>query len=165
MGKKAKKELRFDTKQYFNDCSYCKNCPAKIYQKENGTILYGKGNLFADIMFVLPIECYGNEDVIAHLNTICWNIVNKDSEYITYHPKCKANSPVEGYEDICKYHLFHEISKIEPKKIVFFGVDIPDELKCFSNIYKLNNLLSIYYDFNKILKFRNELKEIIYGTS
>lgn len=153
---------RIETNKQIKDFVICQNCPAKIFQKDNDKIKYGHGNILADYIFVLPIEAYKNKYAKIYLDSICWNIISFDNIYITYHPKCKANSPVEGYGDFCKYHLFNEITKIKPKKIIFFGVNIPEELNTTQiQKFKLNNVLSIYFDNNKLFEIRNKLIEIL----
>lgn len=153
---------RIETNKNINDFIVCQNCPAKIFQKDTDKIKYGQGNLLADYIFILPIEAYKNKHANFYLETICWNLISFDNIYITYHPKCKASSPVEGYADTCKYHLFNEITKIKPKKLIFFGVDIPEEINAIQiQKFKLNNVLSIYYDYNKLFEIRNKLIEIL----
>ena len=142
----------------------CNNCPAKIYQKENDCVKYGKGNLFPNYIFVLPSEAISNKFTEKYLKYVIEDLVDINVEYITYHPKCIASSPVEGYADYCKQYLFYEIRRLKPKKIIFFGVNIPEELYNKQQpfeIYKLNNLLSIYYGKTKINEFKEKLKQIL----
>ena len=55
--------------------------------------------------------------------------------------------------------------KLKPKKVFFFGVDIPDEIEQFNDIrfqtYKMNNLLSIYYGKEKLTNFIIKMKQLL----
>ena len=57
MGTRKKKEKIKETyivsKENTNTSNLCKKCPCHIYNT-NGVIRYGKGNLFADYLIVLP---------------------------------------------------------------------------------------------------------------
>ena len=157
---------RITTNKLIKSAILCKDCPAKIYQKENAKIKYGKGNLSADYIFVLPINASYIEECEKYLKEVTKDKLDIDLEYITYHPKCAANSPVEGgYDKYCVHYLVHEIRKINPKAVIFCGVDIPNEIYTLSynkfKVYKINNLLSIYYDPDKKEEFIEKLKQIL----
>lgn len=160
----AKMDNRIETNKLIHDAPICKHCPARIYQKDNDKIKYGKGSLFPNVIFVLPSEAINNRHVENYLIEVTKEFVDINFEYVTYHPKCTASSPVEGYGAYCKQYLIYEIKKFNPKKIIFFGVDIPEEIIKLSNtikIYKLHNLLSIYYGRVRLNDFINVLKDIL----
>lgn len=159
-----KLDNRITTDKLIYDAPICNNCPARIYQKKDSVIKYGKGNLLPNVIFVLPVKATYNNHVENYLNEVVKDLVDINYEYITYHPKCNANSPVEEYGGYCKQYLLYEIKRLKPKKIIFFGVDIPEEVIKLSNtiqVYKLNDLLSIYYGKEKLDKFKNDLKQIL----
>ena len=59
------------------------------------------------------------------------------------------------------FSLLNILVKINPKAVIFCGVDIPNEIYTLSynkfKIYKINNLLSIYYDPDKREEFIEKL--------
>jgi hypothetical protein len=153
---------RITTSLKIKDAPFCRNCPARLYTKENDVIKYGKGMYFAEVMFVLPTNAIWSKDIENYLNLICEEIIDINSQYITYHPKCPAGSPVNDYDDYCKPYLLYEIQKIQPKIVIFFGVDIPSDIYNTPNIpfklYKFNDLYSIKYGSKTIQYFRELLK-------
>lgn len=162
---RIKKDNRIKTNILINEAPLCKVCPAKIYQKDDDHLKYGKGNIFPTYVFVLPPEAIKNGHCEEYLRMITNNIIDLNTEYITYHPKCTVGSPVEGYANYCRHYLLHELMKLKPKKVFFFGVDIPDEIQQFDGInfkvYKMNNLLSIYYGKEKLTDFIIKMKQLL----
>lgn len=158
-------ENRITTNLKISQAPLCRNCPARIYQKEDNKLKYGQGVLMPDVMFVFPTSILWSKDIHTYLAVICNGIIDLNSQYITCHPKCIAGSPVEEYSAFCEHYLLHEITKVQPNKIIFFGVDIPERvLNSFSNIikmYKLNDLYSIRHGSKTIDYFKKELKKIL----
>ena len=158
-------ENRIVTNLNISSAPLCKNCPARMYQKEYAKIKYGQGILMPDVMFIFPTSIFWSDDIKNFLDIICKDIINLDNQYITCHPKCTAGSPVEEYSAFCEHYLLHEITKVQPNKIIFFGVDIPERvMNTFSNIikmYKLNDLYCIKYGSRTIDYFKKELKKIL----
>lgn len=153
--------LRLKTSLKFKDAPLCTKCPARLYQKTDDVVRYGKGNMIPEYMFVLPkhaIICDAYEEL---LNEVCKDIVNVEEQYITYHEKCTSNADAKKH---CIQYLFHEIRKINPKKIIFFGIDIPEQLctdKHNAFVFKLYDLYSIIHDKKNKDIIRNKLKEIL----
>ena len=126
---------RITTNKLIKSAILCKDCPAKIYQKENAKIKYGKGNLSADYIFVLPINASYIEECEKYLKEVTKDKLDIDLEYITYHPKCAANSPVEGgYDKYCVHYLLHEIRKINPKAVAYN--------RLLANVIKIGTMLN-----------------------
>ena len=165
MGRTKKKDNRIETNLLIENAPLCRVCPAKIYQKEDAKLKYGKGNILPTYVFVLPVEAINNGHCEEYLRMITDNLVDLTTEYITYHPKCTVSSPVEGYAHYCRHYLLHELMRIKPKKVFFFGVDIPDEIEQFNGIrfqtYKMNNLLSIYYGRERLTDFITKMKQLL----
>ena len=165
MEKTKKQDNRIETNVLINKAPLCRICPAKIYQKEDAKLKYGKGNILPTYVFVLPPEAINNSHCEEYLRMITENIVDLNTEYITYHPKCAVSSPVEGYGNFCRHYLLHELMKVKPKKVFFFGIDIPDEILQFAGIkfdvYKMNNLLSIYYGKERLTDFITKMKQLL----
>lgn len=134
---------RLKTKLNLHKAPLCANCPARLYQSETSKLLYGKGNMSPEYMFVLPKIAIMNEIYEKLLAEVCEGIINLDEQYITYHEKCYS---VKESSEHCKQYLFHEIRQRVPTKIIFFGVDIPEELlesNWGAQIYKFYDLYSI----------------------
>lgn len=124
------KETYIVSKENSNTSNICNGCPCRIYNT-NGIIRYGKGNLFADYLIVLPP--YKTEDLTTIpveeeiLNDIL-DLVNIDINncYITRAIKCY--SPIKGinYNSAykCYSRLTDEINYIKPKTIILFGREI-----------------------------------------
>ena len=165
MGRTKKQDNRIETKLLIQKAPLCKICPARIYQNENTKLKYGEGNILPTYVFVLPVEAINNKYYEKYLKMVTENLIDINTEYVTYHPKCTAGSPVEGYAKYCRHYLLHELMQLKPKKVFFFGVDIPDEIEQLNNIqfqvYKMHNLLSIYYGKEKLNSFINKLKELL----
>lgn len=152
---------RIKSNMLIKDAPLCNNCPARIYQKAEAFMLYGKGNLLADVVFVLPIEAYKVKQIDRYMEIVCEGIIDFDTEYITYHPKCSASSPVEGYSGYCLHYLLYELNRIKPKKIIFCGVPIPEQLEGNDRVFKINSPLSIYFGSDKLDTIREQLKKIL----
>ena len=159
MGRKVK-DHRIKSNKLIKEAPLCNNCPARIYNNDNNAIMFGKGNLAPNVIFVLPENAISSKLYQEYLNIVLKGIIDINYEYITYHPKCKVNSPVEGYANYCRHYLLHEIRQCKPKIIVFFGVDIPEELYNILSIklFKFKDILSIHYNNSLLEDFRNKLK-------
>lgn len=155
---------RIITKLLIKEAPICKECPAKLYQKEDSVIKYGKGMYIPNIMFIFPPYIFHNKEINEYLKLICEDIINLDEQYITSHPKCISGLAQEVSINYCRHYLLHEITKINPNKIIFFGVDIPEELykviPCIK-LYKFNSLYTIKYGSKTIQYFKEQLKQII----
>lgn len=166
MARKVKIDNRINTNKKITEAPICNNCPARIYQPNDAILKYGKGNLLPNYVFVLPPDAITNKWYEKYFKMITDDLIDINVEYITYHPKCIASSPVEEYGAFCTQYLMHEIRKLKPKKVIFFGVSIPTDVLSLSytygiEIYRLNNLLSIYYGEEKVSEFINKLKQIL----
>lgn len=152
---------RIVTNLQINKCIICKNCPLKLEAKEENKVEYGKGSLLPNVIFVIEPYCVQEE----YLKIICEDIINLDEEYITYNPKCITNNQdLKHHTKQCNKYLIYEIFKLKPKKVIFFGIDIPYEI--FTNdkgieVYKLNNLFSVSYGSKTIEQFRKSLRQIL----
>lgn len=152
---------RLTSKSKIKDILICKKCPIRLYQKTEDNLKYGKGNMFPEYIFVLPNFALQNKTYENLLNDICKDILNIEEQYITYHPKCLCyNIILHNCDDI----LLHEIRKLNPKKIIFFGVDIPKKLLENSNgilLYRFYNIWSAIKDSNNLNKLRENLKSTL----
>ena len=160
-----KRNNRIKTTLYISDAPICKKCPARIYQKDTDVVTYGQGSIYPDIMIVLPKSALWNDKIHTYLKMVCEDLINLDEQYITYHPKCNADNLVQDYDKKCELYLLHEISKKQPKKIIFFGASIPEKLYSVDNIYfkiyKFKDLFSIHFGKDTITQFREQLKKIL----
>ena len=159
-----KRNNRIKTNLHIYNAPICKSCPARIYQKETDVITYGQGSIYPDIMIVLPKSALWNDKIHRYLDMVCENLINLDEQYITYHPKCNAGDLIEDYDEKCNLYLLHEINKRNPKKIIFFGANIPKQLFNFHNnikIYKFKDLFSIHFGKDTVSQFKEQLKKIL----
>lgn len=158
-------ENRITTNLFIKNAPLCRNCPARIYQKDDSKLKYGQGMLMPDIMFIFPTSILWSEDINNYLEMICKDIIDLNAQYITCHPKCTAGSPVEEYASYCEFYLIHEITKVNPNKIIFFGVDVPEKvitnLAHIYRIYKFNDLYTIKHGSRTVQYFRDQLKQIL----
>lgn len=161
----------------------CNDCSLKIYAKENETITYGVGNIFGNIVFVLP-----NYDVNAKIgyNTLLNLLQTQYKEltskeifedyYVTRVVKCynKTDFDLESQSvKHCYTNLVYEISRIKPNKVIFLTKDyeyLIDYMKILFNnnsnikFYQTYNIGVLYYESEYKDKFVEQLKEIIYDT-
>ena len=162
MGVKNNRNLeRLKSNINLHNAPLCKNCPARLYQPEYLNILYGKGNMFPKVIFVLPKQAIMSSIYEELLEEVCKDIINIDEQYITYHEKCLSDKDCADY---CVHYLFHEIRIRNPKKIILFGVNIPEILIKYSfkyQIYKFYDLYSIIHDSKNKDIIRNKLKQIL----
>lgn len=140
------KETYIVSKETVNTSNICKDCPCRIYNT-NGIIRYGKGNLFANYLIVLPP--YKTEDLTTTPveESLLQDILDKTNInindcYITRAIKCY--SPIKGinYNSAykCYYRLIQEIKYINPKIIIMFGKEV-----------------KVYYDSIRELGFKGKL--------
>lgn len=155
---------RIKTSLKIKTCIICNKCPLKLYAKDDSYVEYGKGFLLPKYIFVLPSE-KDNSKIEEYLHIICKDLINLDEQYITYNPKCYTNNnELKHHTEQCDKYLVYEINKLKPKKVIFFGVDIPKELydnKYNIELYKFNNLLTIQYGSKTIQDFINSLKKVL----
>lgn len=159
----------------------CNGCPFKIYAKENETIVYGVGNTFSDIIFVLPTydvnAKVGYNTLVNLLKEQYKNITNNklfENSYVTRIIKCYNKTDFDLEIQAIKHcytNLAYEISRIKPKKVIVLTKDykyIIDYFKIlFGNntnikFYQTYNIGVLYYDNKYKDKFIKQLKEILY---
>lgn len=153
MGTKHKKDVieHRKTQLVIKQCNTCKNCPLKIYAKENEKITYGVGNIHSNVIIVLPTyDANADKDY----NTILKLLLDTYKEhtgrdlledaYITRLVKCYKNTPYNLMDvavPYCGYHLSYELLKINAKNIIFTG----DILKRFIDGFCLENTIRVFW--------------------
>ena len=138
----------------------------KGYSKTSIKAISDEVNISAgNLTFHFPTKEHLLAVLVEMLCEFQWDIIDLNAQYITCHPKCTAGSPVEEYASYCESYLIHEIIKINPNKIIFFGVDIPEkvirDLAHIYKIYKFNDLYTIKHGSRTVQQFRNKLKYIL----
>lgn len=128
----------------------CKNCPLKIYAKENETITYGVGNIHSNVIIVLPTyDANADKDY----NTILKLLLDTYKEhtgrdlledaYITRLVKCYKNTPynlMDQAKYYCIFHTSYELVKHPGKYVVFMG-----NTKVDVDIYHQQNNIILYH--------------------
>lgn len=149
MGTKHKKDVieHRKTQLVIKQCSTCKDCPLKIYAKENEKITYGVGNIHSNVIIVLPTY---DTNADKDYNTILKLLLDTYKEhtgrdlledaYITRLVKCYKNSPynlIDAAIPYCSFHISYEMLKINAKNIIFTS----DTLKQFiDGFHSRNNI-------------------------
>lgn len=152
MGTKHKKDVieHRKTQLVIKQCSTCKNCPLKIYAKENETITYGVGNIHSNVIIVLPTyDANADKDY----NTILKLLLDTYKEhtgrdlvedaYITRLVKCYKNTPynlMDQAKYYCIFHTSYEIFRINAKYVIFTG----DTVKKYIDSFHLSNNISTF---------------------
>ena len=164
MRKRKNIHERIDSNIRLIDSPLCNNCIAKLYYDENEHLKYGFGSLFPKIIIVLPPRAYNNRIYDNYIKEIFKDIVDLKYEYITYHHKCKCDVNVNDYIDKCSQFLLHEINKLKPNIIIFFGVKIPQQLfdaDINFKLYYFKDIYSITFNDNELNIFREQIKKIL----
>lgn len=155
----------------------CSNCPIKLYADDNDTIIFGTGNLITNTIIILP-----SYDVKAGIDypTILKILQDKYKEvkgtelleecYVTRSIKCLNKTDFNLEKDAiksCINHLYYEIGRIRPSKIIIFDKQLYDFglYNCNISRFNIKTVISpavMYYD-NENLKniFMKQLKEAI----
>ena len=162
----------------FNGCS---ECPIRLYVKDDECITFGVGNICSTIIIVLP-----NYDIKAKIGyTTIFKILNDEYNkiynrdiiedcYITRLIKC-YNKTQFDMNDIaikqCFVHLYYEICKLNPNKIIFCGNTYDKYINAAKgyrnnlvgrNIINMYNPAVMFYDNVSIKnKFIEQLKQIV----
>lgn len=155
------KEEYIISKQTTNNALYCRNCPCRIYNNF-GVIRYGKGNLYADNLIILPP--YQTEDLVTRpveeelINEIL-SLANIPIEDCYFTRAIKCYTKIKGIRYNAAYHCFNTIAKeilfIKPKRIICFG----NEVRVYYNWFreKLNYTGKIIILPTFMIKFYDEV--------
>lgn len=155
----------------------CQHCPLKLYSSNNGTIIFGTGNIITNTIMILP--SYDTKAKIGYITMLkivqdaYKDITGKElleDVYVTRAIKCLNKTDFNLEKEAiksCFSNLFYEIGRIAPSKIIVF-----DKL-CYNTLFDYNNngLIQIksvispgvmYYD-NQSLKevFIDEFKRAL----
>lgn len=152
MGTKHKKDVieHCKTQLVIKQCNTCKNCPLKIYAKENERITYGVGNIHSNVIIVLPTyDANADKDY----NTILKLLLDTYKEhtgrnlledaYITRLVKCYKNTPynlMDQAKYYCVPHTSYEIVNHPGKYVLFMG-----NTKTNVDIYNEQNNIILYH--------------------
>lgn len=152
----------------------CSNCPLKLYNKKDNTVIYGIGNIQANIIIVVKsYNVYKSKELLDKLNNIWKEITGNnilEDVYITRLIKCYNNTELNLDKDAinhCKEFVCHEICRILPKKVIVFGDydDCVDVLPRGTKLYKTYDVGILYYDnITVINKLKEQLRSIIYDN-
>lgn len=183
MGTRRKKEIaikHLETNLYIQKFNNCKDCPCRIYAKEDEKIMLGVGNICTDIIFVLPTYDINAKIGYKTLLTLLQNVYKDittlellENTYVTRVIKCYKVTDFNLHDKAltcCINHLVYELCKLKPKKVVFIGDQFYHLADYLSNItkidinnfYKTYNIGVLYYDNEYKDKFIEQLKEILY---
>lgn len=168
---------------YINKVSICSGCPLRIYAKQDEKITFGIGNIFGNIIFVLPTYNVDSElkdnSPLKLLQNQYKEITGKElleENYVTRFIKCDIKSTFDLENHAVKYcytNLIYEISRIKPKKVVILTRDYEDIVDYVKILFNNNSNIKFYQTYNiGVLYYNNEykenfieqLKEIIYDT-
>lgn len=180
-GKRAKKNKDKEdchghlcTSLLIDKLSACDNCPLKLYNKKDNTVIYGIGNIQANIIIVVKsYNVYKSKELLDKLNNIWKEITGNnilEDVYITRLIKCYNNAELNLDKDAinhCKGFVFHEICRISPTKVIVFGnySDLIDIIPRGFNLYETYDIGILYYDnITVINKFKEQLRSIIYDN-
>lgn len=160
IGRNKIKETYIIGKENINKSLCCKNCPCHIYNN-SGIIRYGKGNLVASNIIVLPpyktedltkppVEEELLQDILSKAN------IDINDCYITRAIKCYSTIKNINYNAAyyCFNLLVKEIKYINPKNIILFGREVS---VYYNNIRKIgyNGKIIILPTF--MIKFYDEV--------
>lgn len=183
MGTKRKKDVieHRKTQLRINQFNKCENCPLRIYAKKDETITYGIGNIYSNVIIVLPTyDVNADKDYNSILKLLLDTYkehIGRDlleDAYITRIVKCHKNSPynlIDAAIPYCSYHISYEMLKINAKNIIFAGDTLKQFIDGFhsgnnmrtfgKNTYTMYSPAVMYYD-NETIKntFINQLKFI-----
>lgn len=190
MGRKRKEVVEvavehITTTHNIKSSNTCSNCPYRIYCDDNEKVELGVGNIYSNMMFILPSydtkAKIGYNTILSLLSEIYKEVTGNDlfeNAYITRLVKCNKNSEHDLYTssvDYCRIYLKYEFVKLRPNKVVFFGdtYDLFTKGNGISNIVdittnhrakveKAYNPAVLYYDNEELKdKLINRLKEIL----
>lgn len=155
----------------------CSNCPIKLYANDNDTIVFGVGNIFSNTIMILPSydvkAGIGYPTILKILQDTYKDINSKElleDYYITRSVKCLNKTDFNLEKDAiknCINHLFYEVSRIKPAKVIIFDKQLYDFglYNCNAGKFVTKSVISpavMYYN-NENLKniFMKQLKEAI----
>lgn len=181
MGRKCKTPVitieHLTSKIKIKQAKCCSNCPIKIYCKDDETITFGTGNIFTNTIMVLPSYDFkadiGYPTILKIIQDCYKEITTKDileDYYITRTIKCLNKTNFNLEKDAIKYcinHLFYEVFRLKPKKVIIFDKEIYDFglYNCNRGKFIVKTVISpaIMYYNNQNLKdiFMKQLKEAI----
>jgi len=159
----------------------CKDCPYRIYAKDDEVVTLGVGNINSDFIFILPTydikAKIGYDTVLSMLalwyeQTYGKNIF--DDIYITRLVKCSKNTGHDLYQSCiqpCSTFLAYELNKLGARTVVFFGSAYDDYIARADtvghvipkkNIFKSYSPSVLYYKKPDIIKkFYNNINSIL----
>lgn len=152
----------------------CDNCPLKLYNKKDNTVIYGIGNIQANIIIIVKsYNVYKSKELLIKLNNIWKEITGNnilEDVYITRLIKCYNNTDLNLDKDAinyCKGFVCHEICRILPTKVIVFGnySDYIDVLPRGIKLYETYDIGILYYDNVTVInKFKEQLRCIVYDN-
>lgn len=183
MGIKRKAEIKDEhlkTNLFINKFGRCSNCPLKLYAKDDDKITLGIGNIVTDTIIILPsydVETkIGYETILQIVKDAYENITGLnllELYYVTRTIKCYNKTDFNLEKDAikhCLFHLFYEIGRIRPKKVIIFDKQIYDFglYECNAGKFIAKTVISpgvMYYDNIKLKDiFMKQFRDAIYDS-
>lgn len=151
----------------------CSNCPMSIYHKDDAKVMLGVGNIYSDIMMILPP--YDVEAKIGY-NTILKLLIDEYREltgkelledcYVTRYIKCVNKTPFNIYVNAylyCYVYIQYEIKQLRPLHIISFDAKFSSIARNIHyDVVEVMNPGVLYYDNESLKKrFRDELSKAL----
>lgn len=160
MGRKPTYREEYIISKFTTNCNICRSCPCRLFN-DSGVIRYGKGNLFADNVFILPPYNTEHLTSIPVEETLIYDIISKlhiplEECYITRSIKCYSNNKSINLNSVdnCFPIIIKEIKFIKPKRIICFGKESFDFPNYLRNTLKYKG--DIFWFPSYMIKFYNE---------